>query len=338
MCIDCTINNSTGENEKMCKQSCSNCGKCVRRPDYRSAFTLWDQQATVRKSPIRVLQEEQEKGKFFFPPSLIPATQHPLLIQRGRETMIKATVYHLANYLDFTEVLEHQAVNQVAFDIARGRLGFALPPEMKADAYAIYVDEAYHAKFSADLTRQVLAASRTPEIALPEPRFLKALEAATTALPDPLKPLARTFFVIVSETLITGVLTRVPHDESVVTVVREVIADHAEDERRHHAYFSQLLHALWPQLAEDHQQSLGQLIPDFILGFLNPDTDAVTKWLGAIGLSDLETKTVIAEAYSDAATLEAARNASKPTIRHCESSGLLNDSLIRDAFATKGLL
>src|ERR687886_110138 len=46
--------------------------------------------------------------------------------------------------------------------------------------------------------------------------------------------LTKVFFTVVSETLISAILSDIPHDQRVVGAVRAVIADHAEDEGRHH--------------------------------------------------------------------------------------------------------
>jgi len=42
--------------------------------------------------------------------------------------------------------------------------------------------------------------------------------------------------------------------------VREVVADHDQDERRHSAYFSRLLEFAWPRLDKEHRALIGPLL------------------------------------------------------------------------------
>ena len=105
------------------------------------------------------------------------------------------------------------------------------------------------------------------------------------------------FFTIVSETLISSILSGIPSDPRVVTAVRELVADHAQDEGVHHAYFSRLLEFTWPRLNKAHKAIIGPLLPEMVLAFLEPDFVAIAGNLRACGLTAEQIDQVMTESY-----------------------------------------
>lgn len=73
---------------------------------------------------------------------------------------------------------------------------------------------------------------------------------------------------VVSETLITVTLTRVPLDDRVQLAVRQPLADHADDERRHAALFRDAFSYVWPRLAPDVRRAAALLVPQMVFAFL----------------------------------------------------------------------
>src|SRR5439155_12956529 len=111
----------------------------------------WDAKASVRVKPRRlVLQEEEEMGRLYFSPELVPVSQHDLVRQFGWHAVREMQVCHLYRYLDFTTELELEVINTVSKDIALGRLDLELPDVMRADAFKLCTDKAHHAYFSDD--------------------------------------------------------------------------------------------------------------------------------------------------------------------------------------------
>ena len=165
--------------------------------------------------------------------------------------------------------------------ISRRRSGFDLPETMIEDAYKIYTDEAWHAQFSDDLQRQVAVKTGVGPSVFEEPNFFRKLKGSSTDLGPDEQRLVMIFFTIVSETLISAILSGIPSDTRVVTAVRELVADHAEDEGRHHAYFSRLLEFTWPRLNKTQRAVIGPLLPEMILAFLEPDFVAIAGNLRA---------------------------------------------------------
>jgi hypothetical protein len=299
----------------------------------------WDKKASVRVKPRRILmREEEERGKLYFSPELVPIGRHPLVTQFGPAAVREMQVCHLYRYLDFTTLLELDVIGAVSREIALGRIDFEMPDVVRAEAFKLCTDEAHHAYFSDDVKRQVAAATDVEPEPLATPAFLKTLRSIQRGLPPGASALGEMLFTVVSETLISSILCEIPKDKRVVSAVREIVADHAEDEGRHSAYFSQFFGLLWPQLSDAQQAVVGPLLPHFILAFLRPDEDAIRGSLRRLPLEHDQIDTVIAESYPREAVLEKAREAAAGTLRLLEHRGVLDDPRIGDEFRACGLL
>src|SRR5215470_15180586 len=69
---------------------------------YNSMFREWNTQSGVRSYPRIVFQDEEEMGKVYFPPKLVPIVQHPLVVKLGPSVSREILIQHLYNYLEFT--------------------------------------------------------------------------------------------------------------------------------------------------------------------------------------------------------------------------------------------
>lgn len=295
----------------------------------------WHERATVRSQPRRML--EPAPGQLYFPPEMIPAAVHPLVAERGPAAVEGLLARQLVHHLDFTDELEHHVVNQVAHALGRDAYGFGLSDEMRHDAYKIYVDEAYHALFSADLRFQVCRATGLDSRAPGESAFLTRLADIRDRVPSRYRDLVTVFFAIVTETIISRILAGIPGDERVVPAVREVIGDHAQDEAIHHGYFRDLLRTVWPGLPAEARLVIGPVIPELILCFLEPDLELTAEWLADLGLSPYERAQVIAESYAAPTQLDTVRFAAAATLRYVAEVGALDDGPTAAAFHRAGL-
>ena len=169
---------------------------------------------------------------------------------------------------------------------------------MIEDAYKIYTDEAWHAQFSDDLQRQVAVRTGVGPGTFEEPNFFRKLKAFQQDVLADERQLVMIFFTIVSETLISAILAGIPADQRVVMAVRELVADHAEDEGRHHAYFSRLLEFTWPRLNKRQRAVIGPLLPEMVLAFLEPDFVAIAGNLRACGLTAEQIDEVMTDVVS----------------------------------------
>jgi len=296
---------------------------------YRSRFAQWDTQAWVRSKPRR--DTAFTDGMHFFSPDLCPALVHPAVRALNRERLL---VHQLYQYLEFTVRLETGPVNDVCLLLRSPEFLPWLPEAMRDDALRIYTDEAGHAEMSHTLLAGVREATGVQPIPH-EPQFLRELaklRAEETGLSEDMLAL---FFVIVSETLITASLNRLPRDERVQAQVRELAADHAADEGRHHAYFRQLFEYLWPRLPVPARRSAGVLLPRMLLAFLSPDEAAMTASLAECGIEDAPA--VVAEILAAPETAAVVREGARPTLRMLAANGVFTDPPVAAAFAAHGL-
>ncbi len=307
-------------------------------PTYNGKFRDWDRQAIVRARPRRQLHDEEEMGRLYFSPALMPIVDHPIVKAKGEPVRRVILIQHLYRYLDFTAQFETSVVNAAAQAIANRRSPLELPEEMVFDAYKIYCDEAYHAMFSADLKYQMEAVTGVPAVAYDFDAFLKRLRDVQAELPGEARDVVPLFVAIVFETLISGTLVKIPNDEQVVTAVREMVADHAEDEARHHLYFSSLMDIGWPQLTTRQQSAIGPLLPHLIVKCLEPDYCGITRQLSELGLTPDEAAQVVAESFPRAELIAGIRKTARATLNLLERNGLFEREQNMDALRSCGLL
>jgi hypothetical protein len=299
---------------------------------YRSRFEHWDDQAWVRSKPRRSGTFDRDLS--YFSPDLCPPLHHPAVRTRSRPVRERLLVHHLYLYLEFTVRLETGPVNDACLLLREPTFLPWLPAAMRDDALRVYTDEAGHAEMSHTLMAAVHAA--TGVAPLPhEPWFLRELAALHNADPALDRTLLTLFFVIVSETLITASLSRLPRDERVQRQVRELAADHAADEGRHHAYFRQVFEHIWPRLPRATRRRVGVLLPRMMLAYLAPDVAAVTAVLADCGVA--EPARVASEVAALPETVAGIRQAAVPSLRMFAQGGVFDDRPIADAFAAHAL-
>jgi hypothetical protein len=298
---------------------------------YRSRFVNWYAKASVRAKPRRVLLPDEAIG-YYFPPELFPAAGHPLVAANGAGAVDRLLIHRLYDYLRFTAQLEDFAVIPTAIDLSGGRSGMELPVAMRRDAFKIVTDEAWHAQFSDDLLQQVREATEVPPVLPATPQFVGELDSVRDRLDPAVRGADRLLFAVVSETLISSILVGLPRDRRLPRAVRDVVADHAEDEGRHHAYFRDVLHIFWWTLEPRERRLLGPFVPELIHAFLQPDFPAIASALGDVGLTPAEAEQVIIESYPNQPTTASIAAAAQSCIRYFTEVGALDDEETREAF------
>ncbi len=304
---------------------------------YRSRFALWDARASVRVKPPRQLTPA-EPGRLYFPPELMPVVAHPLVRSRPYEVTERVLTQRLHQYLYFTTELEQVAVMPVTMDISRGRSGLDLPAAMREDAFKITTDEAWHAQFSDDLSRQVQARTGFDACLPDRPAFIDRLDRIRAGMDHDLRGAADLAFSVVSETLISSILSDLPRDKRLPEAVRELVQDHAEDEGKHHAYFRSLLEFFWHALDAPARRRMGALVPELITAFLEPDYLAIALTLGDAGFSAEEAEEILTDSHPADATRAAIGRAAQATTRYFTEVGALDTPSTHEAFASAGLL
>ena len=304
---------------------------------YRSPLQDWEYRASVRCRPRRSLQIEQEQGEVFFPPGLVSISRHPFVVARGQEVIHELLARHLVNYLLFTETLEHAVVNEITFEIARGRFHEVLPAQMRRDAWRIYVDEANHAGCSGELIEDVAALFRWQTVTRQSPSFIESLNTDLEPLSAGERLFLKSFFAFVSETLISSSLKQIPADKRVFSTVRQVVSDHALDEAKHHHYFADFLRRVWPSLSHKERLMVAPRFASFISYFLSPDRKAERRILVETGLSAEQAEQVVAESHTAEELATSLVEGSRATVSLLEECGAFQLAEVRDTFAEMGI-
>lgn len=303
---------------------------------YRGAFSRWSDLASVRRARERRL-EQTEHLPLYFSPELVPVSRHPEVVRRGPVVVHDLLVRRLYQYLTFTVELETLAVLPVTSRISRGRLGLDIPCAMQRDAFKITTDEAWHAQFSYDLIDQV--EQRTGVTYAPsEPSFLGRLDAVHSAAAPRVHGLDDVMFAVVSETLISSLLSQLPTDARLPAAVRETVTDHALDEGRHHAYFKTLLGLIWPRLEPRDHAAMGPLLPALMRAFLEPDLGSLEADLRAVGLSRDEAHGVVEESLPAHDVDRDIATGAASAVRYFREVGALDEPATADAFRAARLI
>jgi hypothetical protein len=137
---------------------------------------------------------------------------------------------------------------------------------------------------------------------------------------------------VIMETAITSILKEIPRDESIVTIVRQTIADHAHDEKYHHAYFTDLFIALWTALPPPKRHQVGQSVPHLMIAVLGPRKEQVESILGSININSDKVSQIINDIYTDEYIASGVRSTAKATIRLLSRVGVFDDPVILDSF------
>ncbi len=296
----------------------------------------WHQRATVRSRPRRLLgQQLEQQGLGCFPAELTPFIKHPLLASADPKIVREGLMQQLFSYLHFTDRLEHEVVNRTVRKLADGLAGLSLPQDALLDARKIYCDEGYHSLFSADLMFQIQAATGFRFDGGSGHPGLEFFHSAVSAAEPEARAWVELFFVVVSETLISGSLLCIPQADDVIPAVREMAADHAEDEVHHHAFFAKVCRIAWPQMPRRLQVTIGSSLPRFILGFLKVDDPAIRAFLRR-HYSVREAETILEESYPPETLLANARAASRATLRVFRDAGAFELREVADAMFEQG--
>lgn len=304
------------------------------KKSYRSPFTRWNESSWIRSKPIR----EDKFSGLPFSPNLVPLAAHHAIFEDSNCWMA-VLAYHLLAHLQFTTLLELNHVNPICSNLAQGQAPIALTTLQRNDALRIYCDEAGHALFVELFSTQVESTFGINHCALGLPQFELTLEKLISEHQTGLSPnLIKLFFVTISETLVTKVLSSVPRDERVASVVRAIVSDHAADEALHSAYFRNLFPRLWNNLSQSEKEKIGQLLPQMVWAFLQPDYQVDYRILQQLGFSTTDAQGILEEVYVPKQVAQAVKQAASPTLKMFEAAGVFSLPAVEQAFANYQLV
>lgn len=302
---------------------------------YESQFGNWDELSYIRNKPRRATPFD--RNLYFYPEGLAILFGHPKVAKSPEQIRRKLLVLHLYYYLEFTVRLELGPVNEVVKMLCEEDFLPWLPSQMRDDAFKIYVDEGAHALMSRELMMTVQESTKVERLRV-TPAFLRTLDDLVASEEPEYHPLVKLFFVIISETLITGSLVRLPKDQSVQRAVRDLANDHATDEGRHHAYFRKIFEYVWPRLSRDSRRKIGVLLPDMILAFLQPDKFALTRMLASFPEELPKPAQIVAEVIAYQSTREGIVISASPTLKMLRENHVFDDPAIDSAFMRRNLV
>lgn len=302
---------------------------------YESHFQKWDSASWVRTKAYDLAPFESDL--YFYSESLAALFSHVAVRQASDEVRRKLLVLHLYNYLEFTIRLEMGPVNDVCHLMSRREFLPWLPPQMKDDAHKIYVDEGWHAETARALMSAVERETKVESLKL-SPMFLETLDNLISREEPEFHSLIKLFFVIISETLITGTLKDLPKDETVQQAVRDLASRHATDEGRHHVYFREVFEFVWPRLPRALRQKVGLLLPDMILAFLRPDSRALTRMLEQFPHEFHFPGQIVEQVIVSKAVRDGISDSAAPTLRLLRDNRVFDNPAIAESFRSAGLV
>ncbi|MFD7658780.1 diiron oxygenase [Actinosynnema sp. NPDC059797] len=298
-------------------------------------FGKWYERAGVRTDPHRTFCAEVESGLTAFPLKLIPHLAHPLTEKLPEEERDAVVTRRFYEYMNFVANLEAKVVNRGTLVVAFDQAGLGIDRQLRLDAWKIYCDEAHHAHTSFDMVDQVERATGVPGLPYSFDHTLDRLDGSGRALHPQTAQLLQ---VVVFETVVTSLLEDIPNDETVAGTIREVVADHARDERRHHAFYTRFFDFLWGVMDEDTRARSARCLPGIITACLSPDIPAIRRSLLATSLTPGEVEQVIGETYTAASVQADLRASARHTLKMFYDHDVLEVPGAREDFATAGLL
>jgi len=120
--------------------------------------------------------------------------------------------------------------------------------------------------------------------------------------------------------------------------LHRVDADHADDEARHHSYFSNVLDVIWPQITKEQQSIIGPLLPHFIIKSLEPHYETIRQRLAKFDLTRDEIEQIVEESYPRSEVIAGLRKTARVTLSILERNRIYEDPGTLEAFHTSGLL
>ena len=234
----------------------------------------------------------------YFPEYAASLFDHQAVKQAPLEVRHDLLVLQLYYHLWFTVCLELGPVNEVCRLLSTMELLPWLPAPMRANAFKIYTEELEHAYMY---------------------HWIKL------------------FFVIVSETLTTNHLSKIPRDKSLQPAVCQLVREYAQDEARHHAFFRKVFELLWQELLPETCRRIGLLLPEIILAFLGTDQLALIEMLQCYPRVFPEPQRVVDELMNPAATQAKILTAASPMLEMFRINGVYEDEAVAEAFQRAGL-
>ncbi|MCR8933775.1 MULTISPECIES: diiron oxygenase [unclassified Pseudomonas] len=237
--------------------------------DYRSFADAWEQRATIRTRPRRVLEDDE---RLIYPLSRQPLVLSETFLRECPEQRDFALVQTLYKFINDVVIFETEIVDKTARSIAKNRFAVAFPFACRYDAMTVVVDEDYHALVAMDFMQQTVAMTGIEPIQLPDQIELsRAIPAAVALAPEHLRSAVELICVAIAENTVTGDVAAFARDDSVKPSIKGLMADHLLDEGRHSSFWARMVRIYWHTASDADRETIAQILPVFIGHYLTND-------------------------------------------------------------------
>lgn len=300
-------------------------------------FDDWYEKSGVRSQERRRF-DVSLKGYLPFSAAIVPEVHHPAVLALDPAARARILTHHLYRYLRYTVHLETRVVNRALTRLATQDVAMPLTSRVREDALKILVDEGFHALASMDMLRQVASATGVTPLPYDFDPILDRLEVPLANPPAGYDSLRHLLQASIFETMVTSILDDLPADPSVHPTIRELTADHASDERHHHAFFARFFPELWTALDPATRRVAARDLPGLVNACLAPDLATIRAALADAGLPPDTVDEVVHDCYAPETVASTTRTTARHTLRLMRTTGVLDSAEGRDAFALAGLL
>ncbi|WP_250495396.1 diiron oxygenase [Caballeronia sp. GAWG1-1] len=234
--------------------------------NYVSHADQWEQRATIRSRPRRVVEDD---ALSYYPIERQPLYAHPTIMDAGQEVQDYILLQSFYKYINDVIIFETEIVNRTALAIAKSRFPFDFPFACKSDAMSVVIDEHYHAYVAMDYLDQVERSTGIAPITQNnEIELSRAIPRAIAHVPAQYAAGMELLAVAISENTVTTEVAAFSRDATLKRSVKGVMADHLADEGRHSIFWINLVKLYWSQVDEAAREALGLGLPYFLKEYL----------------------------------------------------------------------
>ena len=237
--------------------------------DYQSFADAWENRATIRTRPRRVLEDDE---RLIYPLSRQPLVLSETFLRECPQQRDFALVQTLYKFINDVVIFETEIVDKTARSIAKNRFAVPFPFACRYDAMTVVVDEDYHALVAMDFMQQTVAMTGIEPIELPnEIELSRAIPAAVELAPEHLRSAVELICVAIAENTVTGDVAAFARDDTVKPSIKGLMADHLLDEGRHSNFWARMVRIYWHTASDADRECIAQILPVFIGHYLTND-------------------------------------------------------------------
>ncbi|SEP36272.1 diiron oxygenase [Pseudomonas sp. ok266] len=237
--------------------------------DYQSFADAWENRATIRTRPRRVLEDDE---RLIYPLSRQPLVLSETFLRECPQQRDFVLVQTLYKFINDVVIFETEIVDKTARSIAKNRFAVAFPFACRYDAMTVVVDEDYHALVAMDFMQQTVAMTGIEPIQLPdEIELSRAIPAAVALAPEHLRSAVELICVAIAENTVTGDVAAFARDDTVKPSIKGLMADHLLDEGRHSSFWARMVRIYWHTANAEDRETIAQILPVFIGHYLTND-------------------------------------------------------------------